>query len=73
MSDIKPCPCGKTPPSLSITGTPRAKWAYVAGACCGMWEVEFRNDYSELNSVDSNRRALEAWNEAPRASAETSQ
>ena len=71
MSEIKRCPCGQVPSKLITTGHTRPKWAYVNGDCCGAWEVEFRNSYKELNSAASNRLALDAWNEAPRSSAET--
>lgn len=68
MSDeLKPCPCGQTPPALAITREDE-KWPTVAGTCCGTWEIEFRGNYGRDHAELVNL-AAEAWNEAPRASA----
>ena len=65
---IAPCPCGKVPSKLHITGEhSRAKWAEVCGDCCGEWSIEFRNQYHELGGLESERLALSAWNAAPRS------
>jgi hypothetical protein len=68
MADLKPCPCGKTPTRLIVTGEHvKPKHARCQGDCCGEWEIEFRNDWKEIGTHESNKRAYEAWNLAPRA------
>ena len=68
MSEIKPCPCGKTPGKLYIMSdsgnTP--KWARVSGDCCGDWEIEYRNSYEDIAGPDAMKLARQTWNEAPR-------
>ena len=72
MAELMPCPCGQTPQRLVVEGVDDGespKWARVGGLCCGSWDIEFRNDYMRVGSEQSNRRASEAWNAAPRAKA----
>lgn len=68
MSNLKRCPCGQGPGQLvvvpSVSGS---KWAYVYGACCAEWEIEFRIKNLELESDECMESAVEAWNAAPRA------
>ncbi|MHC4192071.1 MAG: hypothetical protein ACYSUB_20765 [Planctomycetota bacterium] len=64
--NIKPCPCGETPPRLVIQGRDRDKWMYVYGDCCGEWNVEFRSDYNVVDSDECMERAISAWNDAKR-------
>lgn len=65
--ELQPCPCGKTPTALQITGDEQAKWAHVSGNCCGTWEVEYRNNYAKLASPEAMALAKSAWNDADRA------
>lgn len=63
------CPCGKTPDALCITDNGQGmKWANVTGNCCGEWGVEFRTNYTPLDSDECMALAIDAWNDAPRAS-----
>jgi len=67
MDKLKQCPCGKTPEKLFIADAGQGgKWAYVYGGCCGIWEIEFRTEYNDLESAECYKLAAEAWNEAPR-------
>ena len=66
MSDLLPCPCGKTPTQLNFYGAVKqTKWAMIATDCCGDWLVEFKNGYS-TDPAESMAKAVAAWNEAPR-------
>ncbi len=65
MTELKPCPCGRTPTKLSIVSD-NAKWFRCAGNCCGEWEIEFRSNYSFPKSKEAKKLAIEAWNDAPR-------
>ena len=67
MIDLKPCPCGKVPERLLITGAERSRWREVDGDCCGHWMLEFRSDYLADDDPELMERAIEAWNSAPRA------
>lgn len=67
MTDLKKCPCGKTPEGLHIADGYTAKWAYVSGMCCNEWEIEFRTNYDALDSADCMESAITAWNGATRA------
>ena len=67
MSELKPCPCGKTPETLIITESEQPyRWARSYGNCCGEWEQEFRTYNHSLNSPECMEYAVAAWNEAPR-------
>lgn len=68
MPELKRCPCGEIPEHLCIEGPDYSKYAYVAGSCCGMWSVEFRNQYARIPGDEAMQRAVEAWNAAPRPS-----
>jgi len=70
MSELKPCPCGRTPKELCVSDAGQGgKWANVSAmSCCGCWEVEFRTRYHGLDSGRCMEYAIEAWNEAPRGS-----
>lgn len=61
----KPCPCGQIPDSLGIESHD-SKWAYVFGNCCSGWHIEFRTNYTKLDSPECMEYAIEAWNQAPR-------
>jgi len=63
---LKPCPCGKVPDDLGITGEDRAKWSYASGTCCGEWHIEFRSDYLLSDDPELMLLAISAWNETPR-------
>lgn len=68
MDERRACPCGETPKKLSIVYNGQGgKWASVCGDCCGEWSVEFRTQYSALDSAECMTLAIEAWNRAPRA------
>lgn len=67
MSELKICPCGKIPRNLLINGLDYSKWAYVSGDCCGIWEVEYRNNYHKLDSTEAMEAAKTEWNNADRA------
>ena len=70
MGELKACPCGVTPTDLHIySDIFVGKWAWVGGNCCGEWSIEFRTNYSDGEELQ--KRAREAWNEAPRAQAHT--
>ena len=66
MADLKPCPCGKTPTSICLSGwEPRQKWVNAFTGCCGEWMFEFRANYEgEEHKVQLMADA--AWNELPR-------
>jgi hypothetical protein len=66
MTTLKPCPCGKTPTSLSISDN-GSKWAYVSGNCCGEWSIEFRTQYNLIETDECMSLAIAAWNEADRS------
>ena len=66
-TELKACPCGKTPPGLGITdGSQGGKYHYVSGDCCGEWTIEFRANYKPLESDECMALAVAAWNAAPR-------
>ena len=65
MSELKPCPCGKVPQSLTIGCPDQAKWGWV-GCECQDWYTEFRNNYATDADV-VNENARQAWNAARRA------
>jgi hypothetical protein len=67
MSELKPCPCGKTPSSLLLIDN-GAKWAYATGDCCNEWHIEFRTMYNNLESDECMALAFYAWNSARRIS-----
>lgn len=65
MPELRPCPCGVIPESLSITEGTCSKWAWCACGTCGEWSIEFRTGYTrDLNELQ--RLAAEAWNRSPR-------
>lgn len=65
MSDLKRCPCGKTPTSIGTYGYPQSKWMYAVPDCCGEWNIEFRSQYLD-EGPELTALAEEAWNNAPR-------
>ena len=66
-TELKACPCGKTPAGLGITdGSQGGKYHYVSGDCCGEWTIEFRANYKPLESAECMALAVTAWNAAPR-------
>jgi hypothetical protein len=68
MTTLNLCPCGKVPNKLDITDAGQGgKWANVMGDCCGFWEIEFRTEYSPIESDECMKLAIEAWNDAPRS------
>ena len=68
MSDLKPCPCGKTPERLIVHAEHSCpKWAWVTGSCCDGWGLEFRNDYAWQDSQEQMQKAIDAWNTMERA------
>lgn len=65
---LKPCPCGNTPTLLHITCEhERAKWAHCSGDCCNEWSIEYRNNYTPINTPEGMALAVAAWNDASRA------
>jgi len=67
MSDLKPCPCGKTPTTIDLNGWyPMQKWTVAMPDCCNEWMFEFRSGYSK-DQFEVEQWAKEAWNEMPRA------
>ncbi len=68
MSEIKICPCGKTPKKLCISESNTSKWAYVCGDCCGEWNVEFRTEYQKLDTAKCMELAIQEWNYVKRRS-----
>jgi hypothetical protein len=64
MSELKQCPCGKTPTTLGINETQGGKWMDITPDCCGEWTVEGRTSYK----VGGKRYAIavQIWNESPR-------
>ena len=63
---LKPCPCGQTPSRLLLEEGHTRKYAWVAGNCCGIWNVEFRTNYHDLQTEDAMKLAIAAWNDASR-------
>lgn len=51
MENLKPCPRGQTPKSVSIADN-GSKWAYVSGDCCGEWNIEFRTQYHRIDTPE---------------------
>ena len=70
MTQLKKCPCGKTPTRLHLYDVGQGwKWVQAYGDCCGEWHIEFKGNYSDP-SKDGGELfdlAIEAWNEAPRS------
>lgn len=67
---LLPCPCGSTPTKLHISGEHHGpKWAHCTGDCCGEWSIEYRNNYTPLDTPETMELAVAAWNEATRAKA----
>ena len=67
MTKLAPCPCGRPIDDVIITDAGQGgKYAYVAGNCCGEWEIEFRTNYNRLSSQECKKLGIEAWNNAPR-------
>lgn len=67
MSDIKKCPCGKTPDDLHMVEGDTYRWARVSCNHCGMWEIEYRRGTrGALNSDEAIQDGINAWNSAPR-------
>ena len=67
----KRCPCGEFPSELTIFDANQGgKWAFVVGACCSEWHVEFRTMYNDIESEACRHLALSAWNDAPRGNDE---
>ena len=67
MTDIAPCPCGKTPTEIKVyLLTQGDKWGIAVPNCCGEWMIEFRADYIQPEEAECQERALAAWNAAPR-------
>ena len=65
MNDLKRCPCGEIPDDLIITEQMSPmNWSWVAGNCCGEWNIEFRSDYESGEKL--KELAVTAWNSAPR-------
>ena len=64
MSELKPCPCGLTPDSLSIQSGDTFRWKIISGTCCQEWWIEAR-----INDSDPHldEMAIDAWNSAPRS------
>lgn len=67
MTNLKPCPCGKTPEKLAIYDSEAYRYSRAYGTCCSEWEIEFRGDDNPLDDVRTYNLAVEAWNAAPRA------
>ena len=66
MSQLKQCPCGETPESLSTEISSTSKWGFVYGDCCAEWNVEFRTGYYNPGTEAYLMRATDAWNGAKR-------
>ena len=67
MTTLAKCPCGEVPGSLLIQDAGQGgKWARVSGSCCDEWSIEFRTDYSALDSESCKALAEAAWNQALR-------
>lgn len=67
MSELKPCPCGKTPTKLHITDNGQGyKWGNATPDCCGEWGIEFRAVSYDFDSTETYQAAVKAWNHAPR-------
>lgn len=66
MEKLKPCPCGETPINLCLEFGNTPKYALVSGDCCGLWLVEFKTKYYELNNNKCMELAIKAWNKTPR-------
>ncbi len=65
--ELKACPCGKIPTDLGISDIGQgSKWAGAYGNCCSEWIVEFRTQYSSLDSEACKILATLEWNAAPR-------
>lgn len=67
LNKLEKCPCGKVPEDLDIY-VPGAgkKWAYVSPTCCGIWEIEFKTHYLEIDGPECKELAIKTWNEADR-------
>lgn len=63
--EIYPCPCGQTPVALMCEVDSNRKRGHVFGDCCGEWQVEFSNNYTQ-DKEKMGERARKAWNAAQR-------
>ena len=66
MTDLKPCPCGKTPEKLEIDGDEFWRESYVQGDCCGEWAIQYHNHCITDKQEENVKRATKAWNSATR-------
>jgi len=62
---IKRCPCGHIPEKINIDARD-SKWFLAVPSCCDEWIIEFRSCYHPADSEEAKKRAIEAWNFAPR-------
>lgn len=67
MTELKKCPCGKTPSALHVGGGVSSSWAWVCGDCCYNWAIEFRTVHHDWTSNESYENAVKYWNDSPRA------
>ena len=67
MTELKKCPCGKTPNGLLIEEGSTSRWGYAYGDCCSEWMIEFRSVNNNPMSPESYDMAVKYWNDSPRA------
>lgn len=65
MTELKPCPCGQIPESLSVSAGSTYRWRYVSGLCCNEWIIEARVTHGS-GDVNVYEECVRAWNSAPR-------
>lgn len=67
-TQLKPCPCGKTPNELSIQEGSTYRWRIISGDCCGEWMIESsRIDYM-ADDEKVKQQCIDDWNRAERGS-----
>ena len=65
--NLAKCPCGETPTKLFLNHNGQGeKWAEASPDCCGVWSIEFRTEYKDLDDSQCMELAVAEWNSAPR-------
>jgi hypothetical protein len=60
------CPCGQVPTDLIISVPRNQKYGTVQGNCCAVWAMEFKAGFPK-DEAELQLKAMDAWNDAPRA------
>jgi len=67
MNNLKPCPCGEVPESLSFCASEEGpEYGVVAPSCCDEWSINYRVEFFSYDSEQGKAAGTSAWNDAPR-------